>query len=225
MNKISLTAMAVALFVAAWTFTGSATEIGRPTIYADAWGGAFQGLPPDPLLPEESGYTAGVAAGAYFDLGGRVGGALRLSYWEAWDEPGTFARRYTSLDSLLGPRWGPLQLLAGLSVLDRRDFWGEQWGGWGWRFGVSAEKVFSRVVVGGGLYVTPHILLRRWSGGFQLDPSEAAAAEEELFLVVPLGGAWALRGGYRGFQLGVKDSPLWRLEDGEGLFLGATARF
>jgi hypothetical protein len=165
-----------------------------------------------------------MAAGAYFDLGRAAGGALRGSYWEAWDEF-TFSRRYTGVDALLGPRLGGIQLLVGLSVLDRRDFFGEQWGGWGWRLGVTGERVFRRLVVGGGFFATPRLLLRRWSGGLEWDPAEAAALEEEFYLVLPLGGAWAVRGGYRGFQLGVAETSGWRWEGGEGLFLGATARF
>lgn len=226
MDKRRATVIVAAVLLGLWpALSGGAAELDRPTVYGDAWGGYFLAAPSADESPEESGYAAGAAVGSYFDLGRRVGGALRLAYWEAWEPAGAFARRYTTVDALLGPRWGPFQLLAGLSVVDRRDWWGEQWGGWGWRVGVTGEKVFRRVVAGAGLYATPSLTLRRWSGGTQLDPAKAAALEEEVFLVVPLGRVWAVRAGYRGFQLGVEESGGWLLENGEGFLLGLTARF
>lgn len=219
----------VAALVAVFLFgravlPAGAIEVGRPTVYVDGWVGAFLGLPADLTVPEEPGMGAGTSVGAYFDLGRRVDGALRLTYWEAWDSE-TFSRRYTGVDALLGPRFGDLRLLAGLAVLDRRDFTGEQWGGWGWRVGVFGERVVGRFVLGGGLYAAPRLLLRRWLGSSEQTPTAGAALEEEFYLVVPLGGTWAVRGGYRGFQLGVDENAGRRWEDGEGLFLGATARF
>ncbi|MDI6870616.1 MAG: hypothetical protein QME79_04510 [Bacillota bacterium] len=204
---------------------GGAAELGRPTVYADAWGGVYRGTPS--ALLTEQGWALGTAVGAYFDLGQRTGGALRATYWETSDDR-TFSRRYTGVDALLGPRLGDWRLLLGLSVLDRRDFSGEQGGGWGWRIGVAGERVLRRVVAGGGVYLTPTMLLRRWSGGSELAPARAAALEGEFYLVIPLGGAWAVRGGYRGFHLLIEDADDaggGRREVGQGLFLGATARF
>lgn len=201
-----------------------ATALGRPTVYADLWGGVYAGGSLNLAEPSEEGMAVGTAAGAYVDLARRFGGAIRVSYWEISDGQ-ALSRRYTGADVLLGPRLGDFRLLLGLSVMDRRDYLGNQGGGWGWRLGGVWEGTFRRVVAGAGVYATPRLALRRWSGGLQLDPATAATLEEEVYLVVPLGGAWAVRGGYRGFQLGIEEAAGWWVEEGHGLFLGATARF
>ncbi|MGE5553616.1 MAG: hypothetical protein ACM3XZ_06805 [Betaproteobacteria bacterium] len=223
LRVVPIIAAAVLVSLAA-ALPGGAAELGRPTVYCDGWGGAYAGLFSDPARTEERGLAAGMAAGAYSDLGRKVSGAIRANYWEAWDDR-TFSRRYTALDALLGPRFGAVRLLGGLTILDRRDFFGEQWGGWGWRLGVAGETIIRRVLVGGGLYATPHLRLQHWWGGLELGPGDANALEKEFYLVIPLGGAWAVRGGYRSFRLAVKEAGGWWREEAEVLFLGASARF
>lgn len=218
-----LVAVVSILLLAVAAGPAGATALGRPTVYADVWGGAYAG---GTYLgvQDEAAVALGTAVGAYVDLARRLGGAIRVSYWEIGNAEG-LNRRYTGADVLFGPRLGDFRLLAGLSVLDRRDFFGSQGGGWGWRLGGVWERAFRRVVAGAGAYATPRMSLRRWVGGAQLDPVAAGTLEGEAYLVVPLGGAWAVRGGYRGFALGIEETDNWRVEVGQGLFLGATARF
>lgn len=227
-SRVSAATLLLCLVTALPHLPAAAAELSRPAFYADAWGGIHLGWPENGAWPAEQGMAAGMAAGVYADLGQKTSAALRFAYWETWDEA-TFSRRYTTLDALWGPHWGGLRLLAGLSVLDRRDHYadyiGEQSGGWGWRLGLAGERAFRRVVVGGGVYATPYLSLRQWWEGSEREALPATLWEQEVYLVLPLGGAWALRGGGRGFQAGLGSGAARRWETGGGVFLGAAARF
>lgn len=210
-----------ALLLAVSPGTGAA-ELGRPTVYADGWLGAYATGQAGGEA-QENGLGAGLVAGAYFDLGKHEAGVVRFSFLEASDMQ-TFDRLYSVLDVLFGWQAGGFRLVAGPSVFDRRDFDGATWGGWGWRAGVIAERVVGRLVAGGGLYATPDFLLLKRVGGLATT-ARATNLEGEVYLVLPLGKAWAVRGGFRGFQLGIREGAGRRMEEGAGLFAGLTARF
>lgn len=221
-NRVLLLVALTMVLLLTLPFGAEAAELGRPTVYADGWAG-FYATGPEGGEAQENSLGAGLAAGAYFDLGRRQAGVLRFTFLEASDLE-TFDRLYSVLDILLGWRIGSFRVLVGPSVLDRRDFEGTTWGGWGWRVGVTGERVVGRLLAGGGVYATPDFPLRRSTGGIET-VTQARNLEGEVYLVLPLGKAWAIRGGCRGFQLGAQEPGHRHLEEGVGLFAGLTARF